>query len=81
LRNGGSAIAYSFESDHQPELLPLFAIEREIKGLTPQERVRARNDRSRPLVIALESWLREQRSGISKNSESPGAPARKFAGE
>src|SRR5262245_33973545 len=33
----------------------LFAIEREINGLTPQERVRVRQERSRPLVIALES--------------------------
>jgi transposase len=47
----------------------LFAIEREINGLTPRERVRARHARSRPLVIPLESWLREQRSRVSKNSE------------
>ena len=48
----------------------LFAIEREINGMTPQERVRIRNERSRPRVIALEIWLREQRGRVSKNSET-----------
>jgi transposase len=48
----------------------LFAIEREINGMTPQGRVHVRNERSRPLVIALESWLREQRDRVSKNSET-----------
>jgi transposase len=43
----------------------LFAIEREINGLTPQERAAERNARSRPLVIALEAWLREQRARVS----------------
>src|SRR5712672_2929473 len=47
----------------------LFAIEREINGLTPQARVDTRHERSRPLVIALETWLREQRARVSKNSE------------
>jgi transposase len=48
----------------------LFAIEREINGLTSLERVRARHERSRPLVMALETWLREQRARVSKNSET-----------
>jgi transposase len=48
----------------------LFAIEREINGLTPQQRVDTRHERSRPLVIALETWLREQRARVSKNSET-----------
>jgi transposase len=48
----------------------LFAIEREINGMTTQERVRVRNERSRSLVIELESWLREQRARVSKNSET-----------
>jgi transposase len=33
----------------------LFAIEREINGLTPQVRVDTRHERSRPLVVALEA--------------------------
>src|SRR6266508_6769786 len=48
----------------------LFAIEREINGMTPQERVRIRNERSQSLVIELERWLREQRARVSKNSET-----------
>jgi len=39
----------------------LFAIEREINGLAPQQRLGVRTERSRPLVTALESWLRELR--------------------
>jgi transposase len=48
----------------------LFAIEREINGLAPKQRVAVRIERSRPLVIELEGWLREQRSMVSKNSET-----------
>src|SRR5207248_9839028 len=48
----------------------LFAIEREINSLTPQARVDTRHERSRPLVVALEAWLREQRARVSKNSET-----------
>jgi transposase len=48
----------------------LFAIEREINGMMPQERVRVRNERSWSLVIELERWLREQRARVSKNSET-----------
>ena len=48
----------------------LFAIEREINGLAPQQRVGVRTERSRPLIIELESWLREQRARVSKNSDT-----------
>jgi len=48
----------------------LFAIEREINGLAPQQRVAVRTERSRPFVTALASWLREQRAKVSKNSET-----------
>src|SRR5207302_2465537 len=47
----------------------LFAIEREINGKTPQERKRVRTERSRPLVAALETWLREQRRKLSARNE------------
>jgi transposase len=43
----------------------MFAIEREINGLPPQQRLCVRNERSRPLVVALETWLREQRARVS----------------
>jgi transposase len=48
----------------------LFAIEREINGLAPQERLRVRQERSRPLVSELHTWLREQRAKLSKNSDT-----------
>ena len=48
----------------------LFAIEREINGMTPQERIRARHERSRPLTVELQTWLREQRVRVSKHSDT-----------
>ncbi len=48
----------------------LFAIEREINGLAPAQRVAVRTERSRPLIIALEAWLREQRARVSRNSDT-----------
>jgi len=48
----------------------LFAIEREINGLMPQERLRVRQERSRPLIIELQTWLRAQRARLSKNSDT-----------
>jgi transposase len=47
----------------------LFAIEREINGLTPQERLAVRAERGRPLVTELETWLREQRAKLSSKNE------------
>ena len=47
----------------------LFAIEREINGIAPQERLRVRSEQSRPLVVALEAWLREQRAKLSGQSK------------
>jgi transposase len=48
----------------------LFAIEREINSLTSLERLRARQEHSRPLVIELHAWLREQRAKLSKNGDT-----------
>jgi transposase len=48
----------------------LFAIEREINGLTPLQRVSVRSERSQSLIAELERWLREQRARVSKNSET-----------
>ena len=48
----------------------IFEVEQEINGMTPQERPRMRNERGRSLVIQLESCLREQRAGVSRNSET-----------
>ena len=48
----------------------LFTIEREINGLTPPPRVGVRTERSRPLVVVFETWLREQRVRVSENSDT-----------
>jgi transposase len=34
------------------------------------QRVAVRTERSRPLIMALETWLREQRARVSKNSDT-----------
>ena len=48
----------------------LFTLEREINGLSPQDRVRVRQECSRRLVNALQTWLREQRSRVSKHNDT-----------
>jgi transposase len=47
----------------------LFAIERDINGKPPHERKRVRQEHSRPLVTALEAWLREQRAKLSASND------------
>jgi len=47
----------------------LFEIEREINGRAPEQRLAVRQERSKPLVLALEAWLREQRDRVSAKSE------------
>lgn len=51
----------------------LFAIERGINGKAPNERRAVRQARSRPLVDALEAWLRSERAKLS--SKAPVAKA------
>ena len=47
----------------------LFAIEREINGLSVEERRVARQQRSAPLVADLETWMQEQRARLSPGHE------------
>jgi transposase len=46
----------------------LFDIERSINGLSAAERLRVRREQSAPLVTGLESWLREERSHLSRSA-------------
>lgn len=46
----------------------LFAIERGINGLVAEERLRVRQERSAPLVVELEAWLRDERSRLSRSA-------------
>jgi transposase len=48
----------------------LFAIEREINGSPPAERRRVRQERSKPLVDALGSWLRQRHAVVSPNGKT-----------
>ena len=49
----------------------LFDIERDINGLSADERLRVRQERSAPLLAELKTWLTEQRSGFSSNVIQP----------
>jgi len=49
----------------------LFDIERNINGLSAEERLRVRQERSAPILAALEAWLREERSRLSRSASSP----------
>jgi transposase len=47
----------------------LFAIERDIKGKGPEERLSVRQSSSRPLVENLESYMREQLNKLSRGHD------------
>jgi transposase len=46
----------------------LFDIERSVNGLSIGERLRARQQQSAPLLTELETWLREERSRLSRSA-------------
>lgn len=46
----------------------LFDIERAINGLDAGERLLVRQEQSRPLLTALEAWLRDERSRLSRSA-------------
>lgn len=46
----------------------LFDIERGINGLGADERLRVRQEQSAPLLTALEAWLRDERSRLSRSA-------------
>ncbi|MBF0323432.1 MAG: IS66 family transposase [Alphaproteobacteria bacterium] len=48
----------------------LFAIERDIAGLSPEERQAARAERSRPLIDDMALWLHHKRAGLSGKSDT-----------
>ena len=47
----------------------LLAIERDINGLLPEQRRKVRQERSRPRVEALGTWLREQHARLSPHGK------------
>jgi transposase len=50
----------------------LFDIERGINGQSAEQRLQVRKEQSAPLVAALETWLREERSRLSSASSVAG---------
>jgi len=46
----------------------LFEIERSVNGLTPEERLAARQEHSAPLLASLKDWMTTQRAGLSRHS-------------
>jgi transposase len=46
----------------------IFDIERDINGLSADERLRVRRETSAPLVAALETWLRAERAKLSRHA-------------
>jgi len=46
----------------------LFAIERAINGLSPEQRLKVRRERSKPLIDDLESWMRRERRKLSSKT-------------
>lgn len=46
----------------------LYAIEKEIRGLTTEERLAARQSRSKPQLASLHEWLVEKSTTLSKKS-------------
>src|SRR5882724_11748179 len=48
----------------------IFAVEREINGAAPEQRQAVRQQRIKPLVTALESWMRTARARLSRHAET-----------
>src|SRR5215475_6145537 len=68
-RRGKNAVAISpIALEAVKRIDALFDIERTIKGQSADERLRVRREHSAPLLAALEAWLREQRSRLSRSS-------------
>jgi transposase len=49
---------------------PIFAIEREINGLSPEHRLAVRKTRIAPLVAELQNWMRGQRARLSRHADN-----------
>ena len=47
----------------------IFAIEREINGMVPDRRLAIRQQRIKPIVAELESWMRGERARLSRHAE------------
>ena len=48
----------------------IFAVERAINGLAPEQRHAVRQERIKPLVAALEDWMRTERARLSRHADT-----------
>jgi len=48
----------------------IFAVEREINGAAPHQRHAVRQERIKPLVVALEGWMRTERVRLSRHADT-----------
>jgi len=51
----------------------LYAIEEAIRGKPPQQWLRVRQEQARPLLLAMEGWLRETVTTMSRKSDTTAA--------
>jgi transposase len=65
-KNAGAISPVALEAVRRIDVL--FDIERGINGLAADERLRIRKEQSAPVLAELESWLREQRSRMSRSA-------------
>jgi transposase len=56
-------------SEALERIAALYAVEKEIRGCSPDVRQATRQDKSRPILAALEPWLREKLALISQKSK------------
>jgi transposase len=68
------------EAHHSPiateaveRIAALYAIEKEIRGRSPEERRQVRNSRARPLLQSLRNWLETSLSKLSRKSDTTAA--------
>lgn len=54
-------------------IAPLYEIEKEIRGRSPEERKKVRNARARPLLESMRSWLETSLATLSRKSETAAA--------
>jgi transposase len=55
------------------KIAALYAIEKQIRGRPPDERLRVRNEQTRPLLEAMQVWLKATLSKLSRKSAVAGA--------
>src|SRR6202161_4723456 len=73
VRRGKNAAAISpVALDALRRIDVLFEIERRINGLAADERLRIRKEQSAPVLAELETWLRQQRSRMSRSASVAG---------